>query len=203
MVAVDQRRFNIAVIDDLFDMSEIAVLDDLVRTTRFEPQDLGRGAFARRERGEAASEAIADLIWHRLHPVLDPPGFWFDGGPGTPRLDPPVEDWSFVACNPLSRLYRYKPGASFSEHEDEPWRPNSYTRSLLTVLIYLNDSEDCVGGDTVIDGETVSPRHARVAVFDHGLLHEGKPVERGTKIVLRNDVVGSSRSDPADQPDMA
>ena len=66
---------------------------------------------------------------------------------------------------------------------------------MLTVLVYL-PAGGCDGGETVIDGETVPVADGRVVVFDHGLLHEGKPVERGEKLVLRNDIVAC----PADCP---
>jgi len=42
----------------------------------------------------------------------------------------------------------------------------------------------------VIDGEVVSAEPGRVVVFPHDLLHEGRPVESGQKLVLRNDIIG-------------
>lgn len=64
---------------------------------------------------------------------------------------------------------------------------------MLTLLLYL-PAGGCEGGETVIDGETVAVVEGRIVVFDHGLLHEGKPVERGQKLVLRNDIVARSDS---------
>jgi len=58
------------------------------------------------------------------------------------------------------------------------------------VLVYLPTDEPCVGGETVIDGEVVSAEPGRVVVFPHDLLHEGRPVESGQKLVLRNDIIG-------------
>ncbi|MGH1489853.1 MAG: 2OG-Fe(II) oxygenase [Acidimicrobiales bacterium] len=93
-----------------------------------------------------------------------------------------------VRCNPRSRFYRYGLGGDFAPHQDEPWRPNESIISLLTVLVYL-PAGGCQGGETVIDGEVVQVRDWRVAMFDHRLRHEGKPVEVGEKLVLRNDIV--------------
>ena len=41
----------------------------------------------------------------------------------------------------------------------------------------------------MIDGEVIQVRGWRVVIFDHRLRHEGKPVEAGEKLVLRNDIV--------------
>lgn len=85
-------------------------------------------------------------------------------------------------------------GASFSEHEDEPWWPDARTRSFLSVVVYL-PSGGCEGGETVVNGEVIPALSGRVLVFDHGLSHEGRPVERGVKIVARTDIVGRPRVD--------
>lgn len=187
MPSVEHRRVGILVIDDALAPSDLDQLMGSVRAVRFEPQDLGRGVFARRERAQLDDAEVGAMLWERIGPHLPPLAWWFVGS-RTPRLEPAVDDWTAVGCNPRSRLYRYGMGASFSEHEDEPWKPDSTTRSMLTVLVYLPVG-GCEGGETVIDGETVAVVDGRVVVFDHGLLHEGKPVERGQKLVLRNDVI--------------
>lgn len=171
MPIVDQRRQDILVLDDCFAPEELALFAAAVQSAHFEPQDLGRGVISRRERAELDDVEIAEMLWERIGPHLRPVPDWFDG-PGTPRLEPPIEDWVAVGCNPHSRLYRYAMGAAFSEHEDEPWKPDPSTRSMLTVLVYL-PAGGCEGGETVIDGEAVPVVDGRVVVFDHGLLHEG------------------------------
>jgi hypothetical protein len=88
-------------------------------------------------------------------------------------------------------LYRYSIGGDFAPHQDEPWRPDPSTRSMLTILVYL-PAGGCLGGETVVDSEVVHVRDWRVAIFDHRLLHEGKPVESGHKLVLRNDVIAET-----------
>jgi len=181
-------RTGLLVLDDVFGVDDLEALTGTIEALEFESQDYGRAVISRRERATSESPIIPDLLWRRIGPLLPPMGSFFDGGPGTPRLDPPVHEWEAVGCNPRSRAYRYGPGAAFSEHEDEPWRPEPGVRSLLTVLVYLPVG-GCEGGETVVDGTVVPVVDGRVVVFDHGLLHEGRPVERGRKLVLRSDVV--------------
>lgn len=184
---LDRRRRDILVIDGGFTDDQLAELVNTASSAHFESQDLERGAFTARRRAVVDEPWITELVWRVVSPHLGRPAEWF-GSPGTPRLSPPVGAWHFDGCNPRSRLYAYTAGGAFSEHEDEPWRPSPRRRSLLTLLAYL-PTDDCVGGETVIDGEVVAAQPGRIVLLDHGLLHEGKPVERGRKMVLRNDIV--------------
>lgn len=183
-------RPGVVVVDDLFTSTELEAVAVEMGKLRFEEQDLGRGVIGRRHRASTESPELAGLIWGRLAPHLPPVSAFFSGGPGTPRLDPTLDQWEAVGCNARMRAYRYGMGASFSEHEDEPWRPDAEHRTMLTVLIYL-PCGGCEGGETVIDGFVVPVIEGRTVVFDHGLLHEGRPVERGNKLTLRSDVVAS------------
>ena len=179
---------GVVVLDDLFATHELTDIAEQAGSLSFEEQDLGRGVIGRRYRASTDAPDLAGLIWERLAPVLPPVSAFFSGGPGTPKLDPSIEHWVAEGCNPRLRVYRYGMGASFSEHEDEPWRPDASRRTMLTVLIYL-PCGGCEGGETVIEGHVVPILEGRVVVFDHGLLHEGRPVERGNKLTLRTDVV--------------
>jgi len=85
------------------------------------------------------------------------------------------------------------------------------TRSRLTFIIYLND--DFEGGCTsffvprpgeegCLEARPVKPVAGSATVFPHGetgvpLLHEGSPVVKGTKYLLRTDVVYASPKDTA------
>lgn len=178
---------GLLVLDGLLSANEIGLLASISAGLIFEPQDLGRGVIAARYRAVTDDQRIPNLLWRVVSPELPPLAAFYDDGPGAPRLDPPVTEWTATGCNPRTRFYRYGPGAQFSEHEDEPWRPDDRTRSLLTLLVYLD--ELCEGGETVVHGEVIAPIPGRVALFDHGLLHQGQPVTRGTKLVVRSDVV--------------
>lgn len=92
------------------------------------------------------------------------------------------------------RFYKYTPGQYFKPHKDGHFR-NKEEESLITVLVYLNDTE---GGETILmpDGFskkenwiTINPKKGSVLMFDHDFWHEGRPVHSGEKIVLRTDLM--------------
>ena len=69
-------------------------------------------------------------------------------------------------------------------------------RSLVTVLLYLNDADNFEGGATLFEDTTeakrfaaVAPARGRVVLFEHDLWHSGAPVTAGTKLVFRTDVL--------------
>jgi prolyl 4-hydroxylase len=87
------------------------------------------------------------------------------------------------------RIYRYEPGQHFGLHEDQSYFGDDGTKSLLTLMVYLND--DFEGGETEFpeQGETIVPRTGTALLFQHRLLHAGTRVLRGVKLVLRSDVL--------------
>ncbi|GAA95533.1 uncharacterized protein L969DRAFT_307103 [Mixia osmundae IAM 14324] len=110
--------------------------------------------------------------------------------------------------NPNIRVYRYEPGQCFNPHYDESVRDSAGRRSEWTLLIYLTGEQDGVqGGETAFyDGESfgglqragrdivVSLDRGAALLHRHGaecLLHEGRPVLKGVKWVLRSDVMFS------------
>ena len=99
--------------------------------------------------------------------------------------------------NERLRLLRYRPGDQFQSHFDrEVPTDDGRHRSLVTVLLYLNDADDFEGGATLYEDTTeakrfaaVAPARGRVVLFEHDLWHSGAPVTAGTKLVLRTDVL--------------
>jgi prolyl 4-hydroxylase len=87
------------------------------------------------------------------------------------------------------RIYRYEPGQHFGLHQDQSYFGEDGTKSLLTFMVYLN--EDFEGGVTEFpeQEETIVPRTGTALLFQHMLLHAGTRVTRGTKLVLRSDVL--------------
>lgn len=144
----------------------------------------------RREHTSTDAPAIAALLWERLAPHLPPLSDWFEPD-RAPRLSPPIEAWHLQGCNDRIRYYRYGKGDRFAPHVDESHRFSPLERTLLTVLIYLPTPEPCTGGETVVNGEVIPVELGRAAIFDHRLLHEGRPVEAGQKLVLRTDLVAA------------
>jgi WD40 repeat protein len=104
--------------------------------------------------------------------------------------------WTLCGLNPRFRFCRYRDGQGFRIHQDGAHQPDAARRSLLTLQIYLDDDPERVGGQTrfyagrgggLLGG--VAPRIGRVIVFEHRLWHDGEPVSRGEKHVLRTDVI--------------
>ncbi|KAM0756161.1 hypothetical protein T439DRAFT_320855 [Meredithblackwellia eburnea MCA 4105] len=114
-----------------------------------------------------------------------------------------------VGLNSNIRIYRYGEGAYFGPHyDDDFYDPVTKTRSEWTLLIYLSGEEDGVeGGETAFypvelpgnsrGGTTtalkVGLKKGRALLHKHGMrdcmLHEGCEVKKGTKWVLRSDVM--------------
>jgi predicted 2-oxoglutarate/Fe(II)-dependent dioxygenase YbiX len=96
-----------------------------------------------------------------------------------------------IGLNERFRFYRYAPGQFFRWHRDGAFVRDARERSLSTVMLYLND--DFEGGSTDFDlGDEeirVVPARGMALIFDHPLRHQGAPVVRGRKYVLRTDVM--------------
>lgn len=128
-------------------------------------------------------------------------------------------EWKPDNLNPCLRYGRYRPGSQgFRPHRDATYIKDEDTRSVLTLILYLDDQFE--GGDTVFYRTTqprrlieqtvaeemeggfvekfrVRPRPGRVLLFDHNMIHSGEPVHsssssegsQGGKHFLRTDVV--------------
>jgi prolyl 4-hydroxylase len=86
------------------------------------------------------------------------------------------------------RCYQYRVGEYFAPHGDQSYPGGPGERSLLTLMVYLND--DFEGGQTAfleLD-RVITPRRGQALLFQHMVLHEGRPVTAGTKVVLRTDI---------------
>lgn len=105
-----------------------------------------------------------------------------------PWIPAELRRWQAVGLNERFRCYRYEAGQYFEWHRDGSFRRDLDERSMLTLMIYLN--EGYVGGRTDFsDYPAVEPRRGMALVFEHGLLHRGAPVLAGIKYVLRTDVM--------------
>ncbi|MEM7038389.1 MAG: 2OG-Fe(II) oxygenase [Bacteroidota bacterium] len=123
------------------------------------------------DRAFLKDEALAAALFERLRPHV----------PEKYRTRTPV------GLNELFRLYRYFPGQRFKMHVDGAYVRNPNEASALTFLIYLN--EDFAGGATRFLNHVVQPKTGMALCFVHSIAHEGKEVFRGTKYVLRTDVM--------------
>lgn len=90
--------------------------------------------------------------------------------------------------NELFRFYKYNEGHRFKMHRDGSYSRNATEFSQYSFLIYLN--EDFEGGTTVFrSGTTIQPKKGSALLFLHGLRHEGATLIKGTKYVLRTDIM--------------
>eukprot|EP00934_Nitzschia_sp_Nitz4_P004826 Nitzschia sp. Nitz4//scaffold18_size181773//56267//57700//NITZ4_001909-RA/size181773-processed-gene-0.194-mRNA-1//1//CDS//3329539993//4816//frame0 len=120
----------------------------------------------------------------------------------------------FASVNPRWRFFRYGQGCVYRPHLDGSWPASRINakgeyecdtddgiKSYFTFLIYLNDGFE--GGQTRyylqdpnyagLVGRGVTPSCGSVMVFAQGniasLIHEGSAVTKGTKFVVRTDVL--------------
>lgn len=91
-----------------------------------------------------------------------------------------------VGAHPGFRGYRYSKGQYFGRHMDAAFSTPTH-RSLLTVLIYLNDSFE--GGATRFPelNVEIKPAEGRALVFQHSVPHEGAEVLSGVKFAVRTN----------------
>lgn len=127
-------------------------------------------------------EALAQQLWPRVRAAV----------PAVMMAED--DDGRRVAMAPRGlyvplRVYRYETGQHFGLHEDQSYTTPDGDRSLLTFMVYLNG--DVEGGETDFPELSLrfSPVAGRGLFFQHRVLHAGRRVLRGTKYVLRSDVV--------------
>lgn len=102
-------------------------------------------------------------------------------------------NFSYCKTGTHFRVYQYEPEQYFKPHRDGSFQDKELN-SEITVLFYLND---CDGGETVLmpygpryvdDYIYIQPKAGDCLIFEHKMWHEGKPVHRGQKYVLRTDL---------------
>ncbi len=143
---------------------------------------------------------LADRLFRRLCEALS-------GSLEESLLGDAASDWAPEGINARIRLCRYQPGQRFGIHQDGVHHRGPDCRSRLTFMIYLNDGEAFDGGDTLFyaagpaAGEGSSnlvarlrPRAGSLILFDHALWHAGEEIARGSKYILRSDVMYRRRA---------
>jgi WD40 repeat protein len=105
--------------------------------------------------------------------------------------------WKYEGLNSHFRACRYSNGQSFQIHRDGAWSDSSNCRSFTTVMFYLNDGSQFIGGKTRFYpsqkgckvGFRISPELGKAVIFGHHLWHDGEAVTQGSKYVLRTDIM--------------
>lgn len=117
------------------------------------------------------SQDLANHLFERVHPYI-------------PHE---TEYGKAIGLNERFRFYKYHVGQQFKPHIDGSFIRNIHEWSSYTFMIYLN--EDLEGGQTRFPNATIEPKKGKALIFKHQLRHEGAPVLKGFKYVLRTDVM--------------
>lgn len=112
--------------------------------------------------------------------------YWSDLEQFCPKI---LESYQAIGLNEQFRFYKYESNQRFKRHIDGRFKRNEQEESRITFMIYLND--DFEGGETKFDEITIQPQTGNALCFIHEQKHEGAPVIKGTKYVLRSDVMYS------------
>jgi len=150
---------------------------------------------------------VAPIVGHDGQPEIDLPTrnntrlMWDDANEANALLarveahvPKTLSNMTLDGANPRLRLYRYDPGERHGAHWDTVVELDDGIVSLLTLVFYLND--DFEGGATDFPEleKVIVPKKGRALLFQHRVLHEATSVTRGTKYVLRTDVLYRPRT---------
>ena len=97
------------------------------------------------------------------------------------------DNWWLNGLNERFRFYRYTDQHYFKWHKDGSFIRNSSEESMLTFMIYLNDSFDA--DHTELPWEKIIPKKGMALVFPHKISHRAIKPRNGTKYILRTDVM--------------
>lgn len=114
---------------------------------------------------------LADVLWKKIRPFA-------------PEQ---IGNSKAIGLNELFRFYKYQPGQEFKRHRDQSYIRNDGEASYYTVMIYLNQNYN--DGTTTFGDLVVQPKQGMALIFLHNLEHEGSPVTKGVKYVLRTDIM--------------
>ena len=98
-----------------------------------------------------------------------------------------IENNLVIGLNEQFRFYKYESSQRFKRHIDGRFVRNEFEESRITFMIYLND--DFQGGETKFDDLAIYPKRGTALCFIHEQKHEGCPVAKGEKYVIRTDVM--------------
>lgn len=158
---------------------------------------------------EAKQPELAAELWARMAPLA---GGAIEIAEGSSRYERDLEGvWEPVGLNEHLLFARYRTGGHFAPHVDGQTELDFDTRSLFSVILYLNDcarggatrmllGEQGAATERMPNGRLVARTHAvaqvvapiagRALVFYQAALHDGQPVGDGAeKYIVRTDIV--------------
>ncbi|KAI8822443.1 uncharacterized protein EV422DRAFT_494841 [Fimicolochytrium jonesii] len=187
--ATQGKRGTFLVLDDLLTTAEIAQLLAEASAQRFGQPHNKHGEFiddASLRNDVAVTirwESVAQLLWPRIQSFLPDHSLRRFGRRGS--------------LNPRLRFSKYGPGGKFRCHYDSPFidPDDPHNVSQYTLLVYLTEVAE--GGETrFVDAEhtpplvlDVKPKAGRAVVFDYNVMHCGREVVAGEKVVMKADVM--------------
>lgn len=164
-------------------------------------------------RASSFQEAYAQELFNRIKPNL----------PDVKECDEKTNTdwdghatWEPIGVNPLLRFIKYTDGGLLIPHYDAPYIASEDTRTLMSLVIYLDNDPDVRGGalhflkdpqaevpvaqrnlndltEPASDEEvllSITPKVNSAVLFDHRILHESqKLVGAGQKTIIRTDIM--------------
>jgi hypothetical protein len=125
---------------------------------------------------------LATWLWKRIGPI-----YKFDC-----ITDEYGDEWQAYGLNERFRLVKYDKNDSFNVHEDGYYEESHDKRSFATVMIYLNNVDNELGGSTNFIDHSIKlqPREGLGIIFlVDGIMHEGSTLKGGNKYILRTDIM--------------
>ena len=105
---------------------------------------------------------------------------------------PSIQWLKHTSLNEMFRFYKYQEGHFFNQHRDGAYVDSKGQSSKVTLLIYLNEGYE--GGETAYVNDNrqwinVKPETGKIFMFHHKVLHRSNVLSKGTKYVIRTDVM--------------
>lgn len=105
--------------------------------------------------------------------------------------------WSPSGINSKIKFLRYDNEDSFDKHHDDIYKKSSNEKSLLSLIIYLNDinSKECGGCTKFVKSNgssifNVEPKTGLGLIYEQKyIMHEGEMLKDATKYILRADIL--------------
>ena len=161
-------------------------------------------------------ERFSRLLWFRIKGLIEKT-FTSDGL--TVRLASSTNGfWEPLKINECMRVCEYPPTSiGFKPHYDIQYNESETIKSMLSVVIYLND--DFEGGETIFyepvddvahplpggltvreeielnqgidryNSTKIKPVSGHCVIFDHSIMHSGAEIKNGTKYIIRTDII--------------
>ena len=102
--------------------------------------------------------------------------------------------WQLSGINDDIKSLKYSSGDILCAHYDTPYIKNSNEQTFITAVLYLND--DFIGGNfEFVDPNNQHRIHAiniekgTCLLFQHNTFHKGSSVQKGTKYIIRFDIL--------------